>query len=283
MNAVPPEKPDEEELDPRLCRMALAEEATGRLVETVQNPETDRLLDAFRQGSLSPGDRQDLLTRLRREPALRRCLAARAGVAPVPPAAIRDRVLAKIAPKKKFLHRGRWLAAAAALVVALGLALLSPPSDLPPEVSYSVEIRGIAAVREPSGNPGPAEAFSNTVIRMIVRPAQEHDQEVVFAVYRAQEGSLARVPETDIEVARHGGAATLSAEAGNLIAGGPGTHTLYLVVARSDDLPPEIAMRSGDDLRDRLTDGGRRRAYPVSIRLLPNSSEESPSSGGTAP
>ncbi len=273
----------DDELDPMLCQMALADRATGRRIEGAEDTADDRLLDGFRHGTLAADPRRKLVGRLRREPALRRRLATRAGVAPAPPPEVRARILAKIAPAKPSPRRRAWLALATALVVALGVTLLLPPSDLPPEVAYSVEVRGIATSRDPSSEPALAEAFAGTTVRIVARPELTPATPLELGLYRLDPGRLARVAEAAIAIERHGGAVTLSAKAGDLIAGEPGVHTLYLAVARPDDLPDSMATKAGERPEDRLAGGGRRRVYSITVRLLPEPTEDSPYDGGTMP
>ena len=136
MNDDRPDTPqDDEGLDPRLSQMALVDPSTGRWLEIPEDPEADRLLDAYRTGALEADERRLVETRLRREPVLRRRLARRAGLAPELPEGIRERVLDTISKKHGISggsHGTRWLAAAALLLLGVATVLLLPARRLPP-------------------------------------------------------------------------------------------------------------------------------------------------------
>ncbi|MCB1037775.1 MAG: hypothetical protein KDD47_28335, partial [Acidobacteria bacterium] len=241
MNDDRPDTPqDDEGLDPRLSQMALSDPSTGRWLEIPEDPEADRLLDAYRTGALEADERRLVETRLRREPVLRRRLARRAGLAPELPEGLRERVLDTISKKHGISggsHGTRWLAAAALLLLGVATVLLLPARRLPPEVAYQVEVRGLAQTRDLGSGGGTAEASAGTVVRIVARPEQTLATEVTFGIYRQTADELQRVPEAVLDLERHGDAATLSVRADELIEGDPGFYTLYLVVARPGDLP----------------------------------------------
>ncbi|MCB1035532.1 MAG: hypothetical protein KDD47_17040, partial [Acidobacteria bacterium] len=142
---------------------------------------------------------------------------------------------------------------------------------------------GQAQTRDLGSGGGPAEASAGTVVRVVARPEGTLGTAVVFGLYRQAAGELHRIPESALDLQLHGGAATLAARAGDLIQGEPGLYTLYLVVARPGDLPSSLSTKSGESPQDRLSDGGRRRAYPFSIRWLPELPAEPSTPGDNVP
>ncbi|MDY7096192.1 MAG: hypothetical protein SX243_24725, partial [Acidobacteriota bacterium] len=179
-----------------------------------------------------------------------------------------------------------WLAAAAAAMVvgALGLVLLRSPGALPPEVAYSVEVRGLAEVRDvPSSQdpeastadvPPEVAAYAGTMVRIVARPERSLALRLEPALYRLSEEGPEPVEPDRWELERRDGVFTLSGEAGALTGGTAGLHTLYLVLVRPGDLPEELGAWEASNLQERLAADGRRRVYPVILELLPEPADE---------
>jgi len=248
-----PTKNDPEELLWELSR--LNEE--GEAGPSVSGEE----LEAWRAGRLSEADAERVEARLAADPAARTRLAELAEIRPpAPPAAVRDRVLARFAgeaPRRRVL---RWLPAAAlaaALLAAIGISLVGP-SRLPGGLEYDVTAQGLARERS-ADRPGAFEAYPETRVRIAVEPRGEAEAGVEIGLYREKDDRLERVP---VRVEMDRGAAVLTGTASALVGTAPGPHDLWIVVARPGDLP------SAGDPRKLLEDQERWRAYPLRLTLL---------------
>ena len=166
------------------------------------------------------------------------------------------------------------MALAAALIAAVGVALLHWPTTAPPQVAYQVEVRGIATSRDQPRATALAEAFAGTTVRIVARPEQAQATPLALGLYRAEPGQLARINEKVITIERHAGAVTMSAKASELIASEPGHHTLYLAVARPGNLPERLSTRAGESPEELLGGDGSRQVYPIAIRLLAEPTED---------
>ncbi|MCB1056404.1 MAG: hypothetical protein KDD11_12960 [Acidobacteria bacterium] len=276
------DRPDD--LDPILCELALTDPATGRVVETVRDEETDRLLDAYRTGSLGDEERRLLTARLSREPGLRRRLTERAGVAAAPPAALRQRVLEAVARPRRRRPTRLWLAAAASVLIAAAFALWRLPGPLPPDFEYTVEVRGLSVTRDLDGPRETAvEAYPDTVVRLTLRSVASSAPAAAIAVYRLRGSRLELVDRSLLPGRAEGSTLILAAEARTLFGTTPGVHHLYAVEARGGDLPASLALPAGELPAARLAQGGRRRVHTLSIRLLPEAPDVITPPGGSPP
>jgi hypothetical protein len=249
----------------------------------------DATLRAWREGRLGEDEARAVEAALAASPEARERLAALAGVeAQAPPAELRRRTLRRFGPAEA-TGGGRWwrpvVALAASLVVAVGLLQLfgaGEPDPLPGDLAFDVAVRGLTDTRGAVTDTGaePATAYPETPLRFAVTPRGAAVADLDFAIYREAPGGerLVRVADSDPEsglttIRVDRGAATLTAPAsdltGPLNGSAPGRHTLFVVVARRGDLPPEELEVGGDEPAALLHDGGRRLVYPRPIELLP--------------
>jgi hypothetical protein len=253
----------------------------------------DARLRAWREGRLGEDEARAVEAALAASPEARDRLAALAGVeAQAPPAELRRRTLRRFGPAEA-AGGGRWwrpvVALAASLVVAVGLLQLfgaGEPNPLPGDLAFDVAVRGLADTRTDTRGAvtdtgaEPATAYPETPLRFAVTPRGAAVADLDFAIYREAPGGerLVRAADSDPEsglatIRVDRGAATLTAPAsdltGPLNGSAPGRHTLFVVVARRGDLPPEELEVGGDEPAALLHDGGRRLVYPRPIELLP--------------
>ncbi len=171
---------------------------------------------------------------------------------------------------------GLWAKAAAIFAVGCSVFLLTrAPAPLPEELSYDVAAEGLAAVRSPQPGAREVEAYPDTLIRITASPRPTAVKRVEFGLYRQSGTRLERIGfggDVSLEVVR--GAAVVSARAAALADPARASTRLFLVAARPGDLPASFELGSAD-ARGTLERQGRRRVYPVEIRLLqPPTSEE---------
>lgn len=269
-------------------------------IEGTAGPD-DETLRAWREGRLGDGEARAVEAALATSPEARERLAALSGVeAQAPPAELRRRTLRRFGPAEAVGGTRWWkpvVAVAASLVVAVGLLQLfglGEPAPLPGDLVFDVAVRGLTDTRgavtppDPTGGAEPATAYPETPLRFAVTPRGAAVADLDFAIYRALpsgEGSggerLVRVADSDPEsglatIRVDRGAATLTAPASDLTGPSngstPGRHTLFVVVARRGDLPPEELDVAGGEPAALLRDGGRRLVYPRPIELIPHGS-----------
>lgn len=276
-------------------------------IEGTAGPD-DETLRAWREGELDEAEARAVEAALAASPETRERLAARAGVeAEAPPPALRRRTLERFGPSRDAGGQRWWkpvVALAASLVVALGLLQLfrtGDPEPLPGDLAFDVAVSGLADTRG-TGTPAagmetdaaapPVAAHPETRLRFAVMPRGSAVADLDFGLYRllpaaAPSGEevgrgdgnrrLERVADSDPAGGRatfrvDRGAATLSAPAselvGPLIGSKSARHTLYVVVARRGDLPPDrLEVAEGEPAALLATDG-RRLVYTRPIELL---------------
>ncbi len=268
-----------------------SEELLSRLAEAEdEDPDeaaawpTEALLADYRAGRLPPEEEERLELAMARDRALRHRLLALAAVRPVPAAEsaaiprVREAVLAAAWPAPR---RGLW-AAAAALVAAAILPWLLLRDGQPPErplPEYAVEVAGLAVERDGAPTDGPgsavAQALPQTRVSIVATAEGEPVAGVDYGLYRQRGARLERLPTGGaIEIEARPEAVVLEAEAEDLVGEAPGTHTLFVVVARQGELPRGLVLATGEGAVQALEDGGARRVLPVVIELKDPLSEE---------
>lgn len=266
---------DREDLLFTLSELAEAREEGGATLP-------DTTLQAYREGNLRAREAAEVEEQLASNPSLRRRLAALAGESPeVPDADRKRRVLGAVAAERSAptvspvagSRRSWWrpLAAAAVLVVALGVGwwVSRTPVVTPP--AYSVHLAALTVQRD-AGESGPetpateAEAFPDTRVTLEVTVVEQAIDGVAIGVYRSRDGQLERVPDDLLGRTEQPGVAVITAAASTLVGSQPGSHDLFVVVAWQGDLPASVAV--GRDPLAELEAGGRRRAYRLTLRLL---------------
>lgn len=224
---------------------------------------------AYRGGRLPVAEAEELEQKLGQAPEGRRQLARLAGPAPVlANPAVREKVMASFSVRPRLVS-GTWAKVAAIFAVGCSVFLLTrAPASLPEELSYDVAAEGLAALRHPSPGAREVEAYPDTLIRITASPRPAAVKEVEFGLYRQSGTELERIGLTGgvrLEVVR--GAAVIAGRAADVADPAQASTRLFLVAARRGDLPGSLALRSSD-ARGALERQGRRRAYPVEIRLL---------------
>ncbi|MEM1178113.1 MAG: hypothetical protein AAGM22_07210 [Acidobacteriota bacterium] len=252
-----------------------------RSADTTAVPSDDELL-AYRAGELEPETHRRLEARLAEDTDTRRRLARLAGVVG-PRSELRSRVFSTLAAENQTDRRrkdrgskdrrGRYagIAAAAAVLLALGLGVLLRDSSGPPLPSYGWTVAGLVAERSAAdGAPqGPAAtsttAYPSTLLTLDAAVTEgEIVDGVVYALFRSTPLGAERVPDASLTRQATPGAVRIQGEATAMLGTSqPGTYTLVLVVARrSADLPtPDRAAE--DDPR------GRWISLDASIELVP--------------
>ncbi len=232
---------------------------------------SDEILESYRAGRLSEDEAREVERQLIADPANRRRLIELAGLAPpAAPEHIRRRLLSSTAGERTVRPR-RWLAglaAAAAVVIAVGSGvLLWPPSDpAPPE--YTVEIAAFRGKRGLGESTLVAEARAGTPVEIAAAVAEEAVGGVEVALYLADGAELSRIDD-DVRVERRPrqGAVSFKAPASVLVGFEPGDYAIFVVIAWKDQLP-DSGIAAGPDPAATLASGGRR-VHRLTLRLLP--------------
>jgi hypothetical protein len=138
------------------------------------------------------------------------------------------------------------------MLLAIGLNL-RPRANLPPDLSYRVTISGMAQERSARSAASEAEVYPQTRVRIAAEPLGAAIADLEFGLYRRAEHGLVRVgPGEGLAVEVYRGAAVFTGRAGDLVGERPGTHELYVVVARPGQLPPHLRFEAADDPITRL-------------------------------
>jgi hypothetical protein len=225
---------------------------------------------AYRQGRLSVEAAEELERQLGQSPEGRRQMARLAGCEPAAPAAgVRERLMASLPPARSQWASRTWAKAAAIFAVGCSVFLLTrAPAPLPDELTYDVAAEGLEARRGPSPGAREVEAYPETRIRITASPRPAAVKGVEFGLYRQSDARLERIGFGDgvsLEVIR--GAAVISARADDLANPAQASTRLFLVAAPPGDLPGSFELKTSD-AHGALERQGRRRAYPVEIRLV---------------
>jgi len=253
----------------------------------------EETLRAWRDGRLQEAEAEAVEARLASSSEARARLAALAAVEPeAPPPALRHRVLERFGtrPSQGLV---RWwkpvVGLAASLLVAVGIGYLllgRGPSPLPAELAFDLAASGLAEHRgeAPPVAGGAIQAYAETRVRLEVTPRAAGAAGLDFGLYRVRGGHLERLAppgavDARVELRVERGAATLSAQAVELVGPEPGRSTLYVVVARQGDLPPPVVEVSGEEPEALLAAAGRRLVYSQSITLLPTPAGDLPPEG----
>lgn len=180
--------------------------------------------------------------------------------------------LAKVAAKSPRGRQPAFRLAASILVGALATAGLfySLRTDevetvaftVPP---YKIEVHGLADRRgaEPEAS---YDTMPGSTVRIVARPATAAGTELGFALYRRDEGALARIPDESLRIQVERGTAVLEAEAGSLVGAVPGLYELVLLIgARDFSAPATLASAR----LDALVSEQALQAHTFELRLLP--------------
>lgn len=250
-----------------------------------EEPLDDEALRAWREGRMSEEEAAALEKRLADSPASRARLRELAGLAGggLSPE-LRERVLARFGererqnvvdfqrpePRKPLRWRSRWLPAAAlAASVLVAVLVFRTPDPLPPGLAYDLTAQGLALERSgaPGAPSGTVEAYPDTSVRLDVTPQGAAEGDVEVGLYRRRGGRLERLePGAEISVERARGAFRVQGRAGALVGGEPGLRELFIVVARTGDLPD--GLEPGDGPRHEPAGERRRLIYIQPIRIL---------------
>ena len=246
---------------------------------TTRIPDDDTLR-AFRDGALNDEEAREVETALAANWRARERLAAVAGVdLPAPDSALREAILDRSFPAAPVERSGRWwpaaaaFAAAAMLATALSYPLLRPPT-LPAQVDYQVSLTGLAAERSASEARELVHAFPETRIRISVEPVGVSVDGLEIGLYRQRELRLQRlIPDDHLRLETYRGAGLFEAAAEDLVGLEHGIHSLYVVVAKRGDLPPEVVLKPGEDPQEAIEKNSRRRAYARRIQVESSAAE----------
>lgn len=267
-------------MDPRDSEPLLRQLA--QLPEPEADLPADELLLAYRRGEL-PAEEEERLERwLAKSPGARlRLVTLGQPAAPAgPDERVRSRVLASFAEarSRRRFPRALWaLAAAAAVVLGLGLPWLYRSTARAPLPDYQVHLYGGQAQMRGAAGEGPRgeiQAFPDQQIRFLVTPGDRPGAEMEIGLYRIAGGRLERLDGGGFDESREGAVLVLPAAA--LAGSVPGRHPLYLAVARPGELPQNGAAVSGGGpgkVAAALADGGRRHVSTLYVTIL----EEEPS------
>lgn len=258
----PPTPVDQEEL---LWHLPSAGEEDDR------EPPPDDILRAYREGRLDAAERNEVEALLVTSTAARERLAALAGVAPVvPPPELRERVLLSARPQRL---PGRVLISALALAAALVLAVtgvLQRSARVPDETKYEVVASGLSEVRGgPLAGARNVTTLPSTTVRIDATPIAGASARVTVGLYGLRRGHLERLDTGErVAVTSNRGAVRFTARAADLVGSAAGDHIVYVVVARTGDLPAAVDLRGEDDPASSLAAGLRRQVYPQRITVL---------------
>lgn len=272
--------------------------AMGQLEERgAERLPSDEILEAYRLGHLSGEESRALEVRLGSNAAARARLLQLAGERAAGPAPwVREAALSSFGgstPKSARAFRattgdprsgsrkmgrpagwegwGQW-AAAAVLAAGLATALVwtsTRPEPLPAGLAYEVQGSGLATTRSASTTSPVIKAFPETLVRIVVTPADTAEKDVIFALYRRQGERVELLPTgTDLRLRVDRGSAVFEARAQDLVGRLFGEHSLYVVVARPGDLPPSQITASDEPIEPLLAAGGRRLVYHQPLQLF---------------
>ncbi|MEM1205892.1 MAG: hypothetical protein AAGN66_21860 [Acidobacteriota bacterium] len=242
-------------------------------------PEASTLA-AYRRGDLDPAAAEAVERALADSAEARAALARAAGLGEAPPGHLRRRVLEAFDAERRgssVVPFGRpsprrvraWWGLAAAAVLALAVFWgRSPVPSLPPDFAYELTVQGLATERGGEDSGAALEAYTDTLVVLGAMPnVAVEDLEVGF--YRRLDGdALERLRLPADRIASERGATRIEATGGELLGTVPATGTLFVVLARSGDLPEAASIDAADPEADLAADG-RRRVRSVRFRLLP--------------
>lgn len=221
------------------------------------------LLAAYRAGTLSAAETEQLERRLAASPEARERLAATAGVRlDSPGERVRRAVLdgetagsRPVVPRRRWRRAIRAVAAAAMVAVAVGLVWRTqgPPAEAPPLPGFEIGLAGgLASDRAHAVTGSRIVANPHSRVTVAFRP-QRAVAGLEFGLYREKGGRLEPLrPGGAIRQVLGRGAAEWTARAADLVGDAPGTHTLWAVVAREGELPEGTGLVPAD-----LPQGGR--------------------------
>ncbi|MEO1087979.1 MAG: hypothetical protein AAFY88_27410, partial [Acidobacteriota bacterium] len=215
--------PDSTASDPETGAHPLIEALS--LLEESAPPDVidDAALEAYRHGELEGAELEDVERRLARSPSSRhRLIELGGGKLPSPSPFLRARVLRAFGSRRR---RGVGTAlgiAAVVLVGVIGLLLPGAGGELPPDLTYAVDARGLAEVRSDEAAGGAViEAYAETPVELEVAPENVADADVEFSIYRLDGTTWVRVAGGgDATVSR--GAAVFRLPASRLVGAVPG-------------------------------------------------------------
>ena len=247
-------------------------------------------LQAYREGKLDADEAARVELKLADSPEARAALRSLAGVDPsgdtaVPPAAVRESVLAQFDDKRPArpdparVRRKRLLRtllpAAVFVTLVFGMQLFNRPMrELP---ATEIDVSNASAVRS-----GPALTFegndrftglADDRLKIRVRPTRDAVPGVEYGLYRWRGDTIERIDDEQwVRREDANESSELLVEAAALVSAPAGDKVAWIVAAWRGELPDEIAVPPGSDERavlDLLTDAGRRRAHPIAIEIVP--------------
>ncbi len=284
-------KPAPEELIRQLAE--IEEDDASRLSE----PSIDAMLETYRTGTMDEATAEAFERQLAQSPAHRERLSAAASVelsrpsesvrqaalaaAPRPRAVVVDASVASSRQPRpsERSRRARWMpwlaAAAAAAVLTIGLrpfwsGRVGGADSLP---NYEATISGLAEVR--SGTEAVvsvATAYPTTTVEISAAPLDESRSGIDIGLYRRQGDRVVRIDgEQGVSIESSRGAVVFRSSADALTASTEaGTWDLYVVAARSGDLPTSLAAASGQSPFEALSASGRRRVEALQLIVRPS-------------
>ncbi len=249
----------------------------------------DEVLDAFRRGELDAQESAEVVRKLTRHPASRRRLLELGKVRlPAAPGRVLRRLLSSHG--RMAVRRLRPLRVAALLAATLGAVfigwwLIQPTAlrtdSLP---AHTVGIAALAIQRDGPATGQSATAYAETPVSITATVERQARAGVALALFRHSGDRLERIDAgRGVMRTERRGAVRFEAPAHTLVGYQPGEHTIFVVVAWQGDLPRTLSLPRGADPMTELAAGGRRRVYPLPLRLLPSATGPPADSGENGP